>query len=126
MIVEMIGRLKTFDNPPPQKKGRILKEDSLKEYFTLTFKGGGNSSTKINYFTEYLLPDLEIDRNDKDFARIAYLIYDSGNLIKTMRPKTFKQWYSIFCDLVGCKYNANYKPSNLNIGDEFKKSFNYL
>jgi len=40
------------------KKGRILKEDSLKEYFTLTFKGGGNSSTKINYFTEYLLPDL--------------------------------------------------------------------
>ena len=126
MIVEMIGRLKTFDNPPPQKKGRILKEDSLKEYFTLTFKGGGNSSTKINYFTEYLLPDLEIDRNDKDFARIAYLIYDSGKLIKTMRPKTFKQWYSIFCDLVGCKYNANYKPSNLNIGDEFKKSFNYL
>lgn len=126
MIVEMIGRLKAFDNPPPQKKGRILKEDSLKEYFTLTFKGGGNSSTKINYFTEYLLPDLEIDRNDKDFARIAYLIYNSGKLIKTMRPKTFKQWYSIFCELVGCKYNANYKPSNLNIGDEFKKSFNYL
>lgn len=131
MIVEMIERLKTLDNPSPQKdksikKERILKEDSLKEYFTLTFKGGGNSATKIDYFTEFLLPDLKIDRNDKDFARIAYLIYESGKLIKTMRPKTFKQWYSIFCELVGCKYNVNYKPSNLKIGDEFKKSFNYL
>lgn len=131
MILEMIKRLKTLDNPSPQKdksikKERILKEDSLKEYFTLTFKGGGNSATKINYFTEFLLPDLKIDRNDKDFARIAYLIYESGKLIKTMRPKTFKQWYSIFCKLVGCKYNVNYKPSNLKIGDEFKKNFNYL
>lgn len=131
MIVEMIERLKTLDNPSPQKdkpikKERILKEDDLKEYFTLTFKGGGSSTTKINYFTEFLLPDLRIDRNAKDFARIAYLIYESGKLIKTMRPKAFNQWYSVFCELVGCEYNANYKPSNLKIGDEFKRQFNYL
>lgn len=131
MIIEMIERLKTLDNPSPQKdepikKERVLDEDNLKGYFTLTFKGGGNSTTKIDYFTEFLLPDLRIDRNDKDFARIAYLIYESGKLIKTMRPKTFKQWYRLFCNLVGCKYNVNYKPSNLKIGDEFKRSFNYL
>lgn len=131
MIVEMIERLKTLDNPSPHKdesikKERVLDEDNLKGYFTLTFKGGGNSTTKIDYFTEFLLPDLRIDRNDKDFARIAYLIYESGKLIKAIRPKTFKQWYRLFCNLVGCNYNANYKPSNLKISDEFKKNFNYL
>ena len=128
VIVEMITRLRAMD-ANPQNKGkreRIIKEAELKEYFTLIFKGGGNSSTKVDYFTEYLLPDLKIERNAKDFARIALLIYDSKALLPAKRPNTFDGWYRTFCELVGCEYNANYKPSKLEIDDAFKKKFNYL
>ena len=105
---------------------QILKEEELKKYFSLSFKGGGNSATKIDYFTEYLLPDLKVNRTDKDFARIALLIYDSGKLNQSMKPRTFTMWYQTFCCLVGCKYHKHYKRSNLGVDDKFKKSFNYL
>lgn len=108
------------------KSPRSIKESELKDFFTLAFKGGGNSSTRIDYFTEYLLPDLKIERNAKDFARIALLIYDSNVLLPAKRSNTFDGWYRTFCELVGCKYNSNYKRSKLDIDGNFKRKFNYL
>ena len=105
---------------------RSIKESELKDYFTLAFKGGGNSSSRIDYFTEYLLPDLKMDRNTKDFARIALMIYNSKILLPSKRPNVFDSWYRTFCELIGCKYNANYKPSKLDIDESFKRKFSYL
>lgn len=108
------------------KASHFIKESELRDCFTLAFKGGGNSTTRIDYFTEYLLPDLKIERNAKDFARIALLIYDSKVLLSAKRPKTFDNWYRTFCELVGCEYNSNYKRSKLDIDRIFKQKFNYL
>ncbi len=105
---------------------RSIKENELKDYFTLSFKGGGNSPLRIDYFTEYLLPDLKMDRNTKDFARIALMIYNSNILLPPKRPNTFDSWYRTFCKLVGCKYIASYKPSKLKIDENFKRKFSYL
>lgn len=108
------------------KASHFIKESELKDCFTLAFKGGGNSTTRIDYFTEYLLPDLKIERKAKDFARIALLIYDSKVLLPAKRPNTFDSWYRTFCELVGCEYNSNYKRSKLDIDENFKQKFNYL
>ena len=99
----------------------IIKEDELRGYFTLAFKGGGNG--KIDYFTKNLLPDLKQRRTDKDFAKIAFLIYESKKLIPSMCPQTFKEWYQKFCELVGCKFHKDYKPSNLQPDSKIKKAF---
>lgn len=108
------------------KASHFIKESELKDCFTLAFKGGGNSTTRIDYFTEYLLPDLKIERNAKDFARIALLIYESKVLLPAKRPNNFDSWYRTFCELVGCEYNSNYKRSKLDIDENFRRKFNYL
>ena len=100
-----------------------IKEEELKTYFKLSFKGGGNGT--IDYFTNNLLPDLKQKWCDKDFAKIALMIYESGELIPTMRPKTFKTWYKKFCELVGCGFHEGYRPSILK-NDKFKRIFYYL
>lgn len=109
-----------------QNKVSKIKENELKEYFTLSFKGRVNSHPKIDYFTNYLLPDLKIKRSAKDFARIALMLYKSKALIQSKRPKTFDSWYKIFCDLVGCEYKASYKPNKLDFNEDFQRKFNYL
>lgn len=103
---------------------RVINEDELKEYFRMSFKGGGHGN--IDYFTGYLLPDLKVNRSDKDFAKIALMIYNSGKLIDSMRPNTFRKWYQKFCELVGCGFHDDYKPSNLKADDNFKRIFYYL
>ena len=105
------------------KKERVIKGAELKEYFTLAFKGGGNGN--IDYFTNNLLPDLKVERSDKDFARIAYMIYSNGKLQASMHPNTFKEWYQKFCELVDCEFHE-YKPNALNPDDRLKKAFYYL
>lgn len=105
---------------------RSIKESELRDYFTPAFKGGGNSHQRIDFFTEYLLPDLKVDRNAKEFARIALMIYNSNVLLRAKRPNTFDGWYRIFCNLIGCEYNAGYKPSKLAADDVLKRKFDYL
>lgn len=109
------------NNTPPQ---RNIDVDSLRGCFTLAFKGGGNGN--MDYFTDNLLPDLKANRSDKEFAKIAFMIYESGKLISSMRPNTFKKWYKKFCELVGCGFHEDYKPSILKADDNFKRTFYYL
>ena len=103
---------------------RVINEDELKEYFKISFKGGGHGN--IDYFTGYLLPYLKVNRSDKDFAKIALMIYYSGKLIDSMCPNTFKEWYGKFCELVGCGFHEEYKPNKLVIDESFKRKFSYL
>lgn len=107
----------------PTQPKRTINEAELKEYFKLAFKGGGNG--RIDYFTNNLLPDLKQNWNDKDFAKIALMIYNSGQLMPAMRPNTFKGWYHRFCELVGCGFHE-YRPNALNPDDRLKKIFYYL
>lgn len=107
----------------PDQKERVIKESELKKYFKQVFQGAGNSG--IDYFTEHLLPDLRKDWNDKDFARIANMIYSSGKLNPSKKPSTFTKWYRIFCELVGCGFHK-YKPSALEPNDSVKSTFYYL
>lgn len=109
-----------------ENNAHSINKDELKKYFTLQFKGGGNSRTRTDYFTDYLLPALNVNWSDKNFARIALLIYNSDCLLRDLKPNTFSGWYKLFCDTVGCRYNKNYKKSNLDITDAFKNRFFYL
>lgn len=106
------------------KGERNINVVELSKYFKLSFKGAGNGN--IDYFTDNLLPDLRQNRSDKDFAKIALMIYESGTLIDSMRPKTFKEWYRIFCEMVSCRFHENYKPSILKADDKFKHIFYYF
>lgn len=115
--------IEEYDNTNKPQKERVIKESELKEYFNFTFKGGGNHN--IDYFTNNLIPDLEQNRTDKDFAKIAYMIYSNGKLQDSMRPNTFKEWYKKFCEFVGCGFHE-YKPNALIPNDKLKKAFYYL
>lgn len=103
---------------------REINEDGLRECFRIAFRGAGNGN--IDYFTNNLLPDLKQNWSDKDFAKIALMIYDSGKLMPAMRPNTFKSWYEKFCGLVGCRFHKDYKPSILNPDDNLRRIFYYL
>lgn len=108
----------------PVEKERTIKEDELCEYFTPTFRGERGENT-YNYF-ETLISDLRENRNDKEFARIALMIYKSGNMIKAKKKATFKDWYRTFCELVGCGFNKAYKPCNLQPTKDLEKKFSYI
>lgn len=103
---------------------REINEDGLRECFRIAFRGVGNGN--IDYFTNNLLPDLKQKWSDKDFAKIALMIYESGKLLPVMRPNTFKTWYKKFCELVGCGFHEDYKPSILRDNDNLKRIFYYL
>lgn len=101
---------------------RTINEEALKRYFTAAFKGAGNNN--INYF-KYLIEDIKKVRNPKEAARMALIIYESDKMIKTQKPNTFKEWYRSFCDMTGCTYNPDYKPSNLDT-NKMKIKLSYL
>lgn len=101
---------------------KIINEEALKKYFTATFKGAGNNG--FNYF-DYLIEDIKKVRNPKEAARMALIIYESDKMIKTQKPNTFKEWYRSFCEMAGCPYNPDYKPSNLDT-NKMKIKLSYL
>lgn len=119
--------------PPyqPQQEGyndsdkqieRIINEEALKKYFTSSFKGAGNNG--FNYF-DYLIEDIKKVRNPKNAARMALIIYRSDKMIKTQKPNTFKEWHRLFCEMTGCDYSPDYKPSNLDT-DSMESKLSYL
>ncbi|OAV68878.1 hypothetical protein Barb6_02041 [Bacteroidales bacterium Barb6] len=83
--------------------------------------GNGN----INYFNT-LISELKNTRATKEFGQIALLIFKSGKM-NNRKPKTFREWYRIFCNCVGCKYVKSYEANKLsNPTEELKNLFNYL
>ncbi len=53
--------------------------------------------------------ELVIQRSAKDYARIALIIYKSPTWNKKYKDMTFGEWYKIFCSIVECTYDKNYK-----------------
>lgn len=124
MLSKSHGDVLSEQESERKQNEREINEDGLRECFRIAFRGAGNGN--IDYFTNNLLPDLKQNWSDKDFARIALMIYNSGKLMPVMRPNTFKTWYRKFCELVGCGFHEDYKPSILKADDKFKRIFSYL
>jgi hypothetical protein len=79
----------------------------------------------INHF-DTMMEELKTNRTAKEFAQIAYLIYQSKQM-NNRKPNTFADWYKIFCKNIGIEQVKGYKPNNLkNPSDAIKKLFNYL
>jgi hypothetical protein len=74
-----------------------------------------------------LIENLKADRIPKEFAQIAVMCYHSGKMSRE-RPTTFKRWYEIFCECVGCeqkKYDNTKRLIN-DTSDDLKAIFNFL
>ena len=114
---------KTNDkNENTDKSQRIIDSERLKDYFNSTFKGMGNGN--IDYFNTFI-DELKRDRTAKTFAQIALMCHN-GNQMSNRRPKTWQEWYSIFCECVQCE-KKTYKPKDLKpIPENIEKLFNYL
>jgi hypothetical protein len=105
------------------KPQRTINVEKLKDYFCAKFKGMGNGN--INHF-DVMIEELKTDRTAKEFAQIAYMIYQSDQM-NARKPSTFAGWYRVFCENTGIKQSKGYKPNNLkNPSDAIKKLFNYL
>ena len=107
------------DDKKPQ---RIIDVQRLKDYFIAPFKGIGNGN--FNFF-DMMIEELKMERTPKDFARIAWMIYDGTKMNKN-KPTSFEKWYVIFCSCVGCD-KKSYKPNDLKpIPERMVMLFGYL
>lgn len=95
------------------------------DYFIAPFKGIGNGN--INYYKrlEENLTDASRERSVIEYAKIALLIYNSKKM-SAKKPQTFSDWYKYFCQIVGCEYNPEYKPSKLKDTKGLEKEFYFL
>jgi len=109
-------------NENTDKPERIIDSERLKGFFNSTFKGMGNGN--IDYLSTFI-DELKRDRTAKAFAQIALMCYN-GKQMNDRKPKTFSEWYSIFCECVMCE-KKTYKPKDLSpITENIEKLFNYL
>lgn len=104
----------------------------LKSYFKRTFintkVGDKEKGDKHETYFEMLVGDLQKKWTMKDYARFALIIYDSDKLIDCMKPNTFEEWYTTFCNIIGCKHSKHYKRCKLEDKDleNLKRNFGYL
>jgi hypothetical protein len=96
------------------------------EHFSAPFKGVGQGN--INYYEklEDSLTDRAKTRSVLEYARIAHLIYNSDKMNQRLKPHSFSDWYKYFCQIVGCEYNPEYKPSKLKDTKGLEKEFYFL
>lgn len=101
---------------------REIDSEQLKHYFKPSFRGIGKGN--IIDFYPSLVEKLKTERNAKDFAFIAKMIYDSPH--HANRQNTFSKWHRTFCNIVGCPY-VKYKPNQLAQPSEaLKEEFSSL
>lgn len=106
--------------PAEQKEMNPEQVEELKQYFVAKFKGAGNFP---NYFS-YLINDLKVLQSDKDFARVALMIYNSKYIVT--KPPTFNAWLKIFLHIVGVETKYSYRPNKLAPTELISKTFFYL
>jgi hypothetical protein len=119
---EKMKEQKEQAKPKDDKLNRTIDVKELEVYFTAQFKGmGGN----LNYF-DTMINELKTDRTAKEFAQIAYMIYQSRHM-NSRKPATFSAWYKIFCKSIGIIQSKDYRPNKLkNPSEALRKLFNYL
>ena len=117
----------TEEQPKAEKgaKASITDENaqSLADLFKPSFKGMGRNE---NYFDGYFLPQLKTScYTAKDWARLAYLVYNSKQINPNKKPQAFTDFSRDFAELLGLPDNvkrtmAGYKSRDLK-GDTAKK-----
>lgn len=100
---------------------RQIDTAQLQYYFKPAFRGIGRGEP-IDFYSK-LIEMLKVQRNAKDFAIIAKMIYDSPH--HTNKLSTFTKWHQTFCTIVGCKY-VPYKPNQLSPTSALKSEFSSL
>lgn len=100
------------------KTERNVDEEIVGSWFKATFKGAGRN---INHLPD-LITELQQTRSNKDFAKIAFLIYNCKDSL--VYSNTFSEFYSDFCRAVGCE-QKQYDPCKLK-DEEFARKFPYL
>ena len=96
--------------------------EKLSPYFGARFRRDRLTGTDR---LEQLADDLmTYNHKLKDYARIALMLFDSGVMI--CKPKTFSEWYKLFCQAVGCRYVRSYHPHNIGSYDKVKRVFYYV
>ena len=95
------------------------------EHFTAPFRGIGTGNIDYYKQLEDSLTDKAKKRSVLEYAKIAYLIYNSEKMSR-LKPNSFIDWYKYFCQIVGCKYNPEYKPSKLKDTKGLEKEFYFL
>lgn len=108
-----------------EERRQIPKE--FADYFNAPFKGIGDGNI-IDYYSKLVasLTDTARKRSVIEYAKIALLIYNSSKILQRKKPNTFSEWYQYFCEIVGCEYNKDYKPSKLQATESLEKEFSFL
>ena len=96
--------------------------EGLSGYFGARFRR--DRVTGRDYLAQLADDLLAYKYKDKDFARIALMLYESSNMI--CKPKAFKEWYKFFCKVVGCRYVKSYHPHNVGRYENMKRVFYYV
>lgn len=95
------------------------KEKEFSKYFIRSFKEGYNRYNDLK-------DDLREMKVAKEFGQVALMIYESKVINRTLRPSTFKEWYTIFCDCVGCEQKKYDKNKLRDPGSQIMSKFYYL
>ena len=107
-----------------QETAQTINEEELKKYFQFTFFQ--NTPEAFNT----LLEDIKQASNSKDdklrLITIALAIYEGGMMMPTKKSNTFREWYRVFCEIVGCEISS-YKPKDVSKnGKNYLDKFPYL
>jgi hypothetical protein len=107
--------------PTIEQESKTIDIERLKSYFISSFTGivGDN-----DILTTQLIPDINRLHTAKEKAALALIIYNSPKLKKGSKPKTFRQWCTVFFECLN-EATPSYKPNSLKeIG--FNGIFYYL
>lgn len=98
----------TINTAPADDLSDNVSTDPLAKYLSFEFR----EKRKPDY--ESVLAIIRDEQwNDKDHARMALAVYNSGNMITLNRPNTFLEWYRIFCEIFSFQFHEDYTPSHL-------------
>lgn len=111
------------DRLEKKNKEKAIDIEKLSQYFYPSFLGSNES--KANYLIENLVSDVNTLKNGKQVGQLALMIYESKQINK-LKPKTFSEWYQIFCECTGNE-KMTYKKRNLKTPrEDFINAFYYL
>ena len=121
-IIKGIGGRIIINKPKPEiKNTRTIDTDRLCTYFTPKFNGAQNHKNQFNELVQIL----QRDRNsNKDFARIATMLYDSENMSRK-KPSTLSEWIQIFGECIEIKIHI-YHRNKIDISELMKKEFSMI
>ena len=106
--------------PTEEEPTAATSLDAFAAMFTFAY-----AERRKNDFENMLALIQEPQWENKDRARFALAIYQSGNLIPKTRPASFKEWYQICCNTFGWKI-GEYEPRKLTDNQASRQIKMYL